>query len=70
MAALLDPVSCKLAAAPIDDEPETEDERQAVERAKERLRQLGDKGVPHQEVLQDFGLTPDAFQRMAHGKKD
>jgi len=68
--AILDPVSRKLAAAPIDDEPETEEERRAAEQSKEWLRQRGGKGIPHEEVLRDFGLTAEDFHRMAHGKKD
>ena len=68
--AILDPVSRKLAAAPIDDKPETEEERRAVERSKEWLRQRGGKGIPHAEILRDFGLTTEDFQHMAHGKKD
>jgi hypothetical protein len=67
---MIDPVTCKLAAAPIDDEPETEDERRAVEQSKEWLRQRGGKGIPHEEVLRGFGLTADDFHRMAHGNKD
>jgi hypothetical protein len=68
--AMLDPISRKLAAAPIDDEPETEEERRAVEQSREWLRQRGGKGIPHEEVLQDFGLTAEDFQRMAHREKD
>jgi len=59
--AILDPLSRKLAEAPIDDEPETEEERRAVERSKEWLRQRGGKGIPHDEILQDFGLTTEDF---------
>ena len=47
--AIIDPVSRKLAAAPIDDEPETEEERREVEQSKEWLRQRGGKGIPHEE---------------------
>jgi hypothetical protein len=68
--AIIDPVSRKLAAAPVDDEPETEEERRAVEQFKEWLRQRGGKGISNEEVLQDFGLTTEDFRRMAHGKKD
>jgi hypothetical protein len=67
--AMIDPVSRKLAAAPFDDEPESEEERRAVEQAKEWLRQRSGKGIPHEEVLGDFGLTTDDFERMPHGKK-
>jgi len=68
--AILDPVSRKLATASIDDEPETEEERQAVERSKDWLLQRGGKGIPHDEILRDFGLTTEDFLRMAHGEKD
>ncbi len=43
-----------LAAVPIDDEPETEEERAAVERALEQL-QTGDV-VPHTQVRRELGL--------------
>ncbi len=52
---LLDPVSCALAAAPLDDEPETEQERQAVEDARAYFSRQG-KGISRQEVLREFGL--------------
>jgi len=68
--AIIDPVSRKLAAAPMDDEPETEDERLAVEQSKECLRQHGGKGIPHEQVLRDFDLTSEDFHRMAHEKND
>jgi hypothetical protein len=68
--AITDPVSRKLAEAPTDDEPETEDERRAVEQSKEWLRQRGGKGIPHAEVLKDFDLTIEDFRRMGDGKKD
>ena len=68
--AIIDPVSRKLAEASVDDEPETEEERRVVEQSKEWLRQRGGKGIPHEEMLQDFGLTTEDFHRMAHGKKD
>ena len=68
--AIIDPVSRKLAAAPIDDEPETESDRQAAVKSKEWLRQHGGKGIPHEEVLQDFGLTNEDFRRMADARKD
>ena len=67
---IVDALSQKLAAAPIDDEPETEEERRAVERSKEWLRQRGGRGISHEELLQDFGLTTEDFHRMAHGEKD
>jgi hypothetical protein len=60
---MLDPLDRKLALAPIDDEPETEEERRAVAEATDSLRRNG--GVPMEEVLADFGLTLEDFRRMA-----
>jgi hypothetical protein len=50
--ALMDPVELSLLVALADDEPETEDERTAVERA------LAEPcpGTSHEEVLREFGL--------------
>ena len=53
---LLDPLSRKLASAPLDDEPESDEERQAVQEAKDWLEKNGGKGIPHDEVLREFGL--------------
>ena len=57
--ALLDPVSRAIANAPVDDEPESEDERQAVAKSKAWFKRRGGQGIPHEEVLADFGLTSD-----------
>ena len=54
---ILDPVSRKLADAPVDDEPETGEERQAVQEAKDWLRKRGGKGIPHDEVLRAWALN-------------
>jgi hypothetical protein len=56
---LLDPVARAIANAPVDDEPENEEERRAVARSKAWFKQRGGQGIPHEEVLADFGLTPD-----------
>jgi hypothetical protein len=53
--AMLDPVSRAISNAPLDDEPETDEERRAVAEAKEWLRLH--PGIPFEEVLADFGLT-------------
>lgn len=31
---------------------------------------MGKKGIPHEELLQEFGLSVEDFERMARGKKD
>jgi hypothetical protein len=56
---LLDPVSRAIANAPVDDEPETEEERHAVAESKAWFERHGDQGIPHEEVLAEFGLAPD-----------
>lgn len=56
--AMLDPVSRAIANAPVDDEPESEQERQAVAESKAWFERQGGQGIPHEEVLADFGFTP------------
>jgi len=56
--AMLDPVSRAIANAPLDDEPETEEERQAVAESKAWFERHEGQGIPHEEVLADFGITP------------
>jgi hypothetical protein len=50
--ALADPVWQSILDAPLDDEPETEEERADVDAAR---RETG-AGTPHQEVLREFGV--------------
>ncbi len=52
---MLDPVSRAIANAPVDDEPETEQERQAVAEADEWLKH--NQPIPFEDVLADFGVT-------------
>lgn len=52
---LLDPASRAMAAAPFDDEPESAEERQAVEEARVYFSRKGN-GIPHKDVLREFGL--------------
>jgi hypothetical protein len=60
---MLDPLSRKLALAPIDDEPFTADDRQAVAEAEEWLKH--NKPIPLEDVLADFGLTLTDWETMA-----
>ena len=55
MEAMLDPVACTLASAPIDDEPVTEEEKLAIAAARESLRRDG--GVPFDQVVAELGFT-------------
>jgi len=52
LCSLVDPVELSLLTAPLDDEPETEQERQAVEKALSDPR----PDVPMEEVLREYGL--------------
>jgi hypothetical protein len=61
--AMLDPVSRAIAKAPVDDEPETEQELQAVAESKAWFEQHGGQGIAHEEVLADFGLNPNDFKK-------
>jgi hypothetical protein len=43
-----------LSEIPIDDEPETEEEREAVAEARREIEE--GKGIPHDEVMRKYGL--------------
>jgi hypothetical protein len=53
---IVDPVATALRNAPVDDEPETEEEKQAVTEARVWLKQNGGKGIPHDEAMRRLGL--------------
>jgi hypothetical protein len=55
--ALLDPVTTAIAAAPLDDEPLSPEDSQALERSEAWFEGRGGNGIPMEEVLADFGLT-------------
>ncbi len=56
METIVDPVAAALRNAPMDDEPETEDEKLEAAEAHEWLRQNGGKGIPHEEAMRRLGL--------------
>src|SRR5690242_8302919 len=56
---MIDPVSIAIKNAPADDEPETDEERQAVAESKDWFKQRGGQGISHDQVLAEFGLTAD-----------
>jgi hypothetical protein len=60
---MLSPLDRRLALAPIDDEPLTAEDAAAIQAGVASLEKNG--GVPMEEVLADFGLTMDDFQKMA-----
>jgi hypothetical protein len=59
---MLDPVSRAIAYAPVEDEEIGAVEKHAVAEAHEWLKH--NKPIPHEEVLAEFGLTMDDFERM------
>ena len=59
---MLDPVSRAIANAPLEDEQISVEEQRAVAEAHEWLKQ--NKPIPHEQVLAEFGLTMDEFERM------
>ena len=63
MEAMLDPVARVLANAPLDDEPVTEEEAREV--AASRAALARGNTIPHEEILAEFGLTAEDFERMA-----
>lgn len=56
---MLDPLARKLAAAEIDDEPFTAEDRKAVAEAE------GGRGIPLEEVLGELGLSMADWDTMA-----
>jgi hypothetical protein len=53
---IVDPAAAALRNAPVDDEPETEEEKQAVAEARAWLDRNGGKGIPHEEAMRRLGL--------------
>jgi hypothetical protein len=49
-----DPVPLALRDIPFDDEPETEEEREAVAEARRDIEE--GRGIPHDEVMRKYGL--------------
>lgn len=59
---MLDPFARALANAPWDDEPVSEEEAREIEAAHASLDR--GEGVSHEEVLAEYGLTLEDFDRM------
>jgi hypothetical protein len=53
---IVDPVAAALRNAQMDDEPETEKEKQAIADAHGWLKRNGGKGIPHGEAMRRLGL--------------
>jgi hypothetical protein len=63
-------MALSIAIYPIDDEPLTEEEEQALDRADAWLDQNGGKGIPHEEILAEFGLTAELCTRANQTRPD
>ena len=59
---MLDPLARTLANAPVDDEPVSEDEAREIAAARAALSR--GEGTPHEQVLAEFGLSIEDFERM------
>lgn len=51
-----DAVAEALRNAPIDDEPESEQEKRDVQEARDWLKNNGGRGIPHDEAMRRLGL--------------
>ena len=59
---MLDPVARAIANAPFEDEEISEEETRAVAASKAWLAQHPGEGIPHEEILREFGLSPEDLQ--------
>ena len=57
---MLDPVARAIASAPVDDEPLTVEEAQALVEARERLKR--NRPIPHEQVLAELGITQEEIE--------
>jgi hypothetical protein len=62
MRAMINPENPELAHIPIEDEEISEEEEHAVAESKEWLKTH--EPIPNEEVLAEFGLTVEDFERM------
>jgi hypothetical protein len=59
---ILDPLARKLASAPYDDEPVSQEEAREVEASKASLAR--GECIPNEKILSEFGLSSEDFERM------
>ncbi len=60
---MLDPVSRAIANVPFDDEPQSEEERQAVAASKAWMAQHPGEAIPHEDILPEFGVSEEDPKR-------
>ena len=59
---MLDPVDRAIANAPFEDEEISEEETRAVAASKAWLAEHPGEGIPHEEILREFELSPEDLQ--------
>ena len=57
----MDPAARSLAIVPVDNEPLTQEEEQAIRRSEAWFEKNGGRGIPMEDVLADFGLSTKDF---------
>ncbi len=65
---MVDPVAHSLANAPVDDEPLTDEEAREIAAVRSSLDR--GEGIPNEEVLAEFGLSPNDFAHMGRTPLD
>jgi hypothetical protein len=60
---MLDPVDRAIANAPFEDEPISDEENRAVAASKAWLAEHPGEGIPHEELLAEFGVKPEDLHR-------
>jgi hypothetical protein len=60
---MLDPVDRAIANAPFEDEAISEEENRAVAASKAWLAEHPGEGIPHEELLAEFGIKPEDLHR-------
>ena len=60
---MLDPVDRAIANAPFEDEEISDEETRAVAASKAWLAEHPGEGIPHEELLAEFGISPEDLHR-------
>ena len=60
---MLDPVDRAIANAPFEDEEIGDEENRAVAASKAWLAEHPGEGIPHEELLAEFGIKPEDLHR-------
>lgn len=68
LASIVDPLAVALANAPVDDEPITAEEEQALAEAREALTR--GEGIAHEEIMKEFGLTWEDWEQVGRTPLD